>query len=82
MSSQNGTTHTDSPHHLLEDQLDALKAGVRKLMDRVATKPADAPPSRISTFTGKATELIKAHPIAAVGIALGLGYVVMRIARR
>lgn len=81
MSTLNGTTDTDSVPHLLDDRLDAFKAGVRRLMDRVATK-ASGEPSRIRTFAGTATEAIKAHPIAAIGVALGLGYVVMRIARR
>ena len=50
-------------------------------MDRVATK-ASGESSRIRTFAGTATETIKAHPIAAIGVALGLSYAVMRIARR
>lgn len=81
MSTLNGTTDTDSVPYLLGDRLDAFKAGVRTLMDRVATK-ASGEPSRIRTFAGTATETIKAHPIAAIGVALGLSYVVMRIARR
>lgn len=79
MSPQNGTTHAAAAaHHLFDQQFDALKAGIRKLIDRVET---DAP-SRIRTLTGNATEVIKAHPILAVGLAFGLGYVVMRVARR
>jgi len=79
MLTQNGTTKDD--HHLLEAQIDAFKNGVRKLIDRVSTKPADEP-SRLKAFADKATETIKAHPIAAVALALGLGYAVVRIARR
>ena len=81
MSTLNGTNDTDSVPHLPEDRLDAFKGLVRTLMDRVATKTSGEP-SRIHTFAGLATETIKAHPIAAIGVALGLGYVVMRIARR
>ena len=51
------------------------------MMDKVATK-ASGEPSRIRNFAGKASETFKAHPIAAIGVALGLGYVVMRVARR
>ncbi len=75
------TSDTDSISHLLDGRLDAFKAGVRALMDRVATKASGAP-SRIRTFARTATEPIKAHPIAAIGVALGLSYVAMRIARR
>ena len=78
MSVQNGTTHIESVQQLFNHQLDALKSGIRKLIDRAET---DAP-SRIRTFSGNATEVIKAHPNLAIGIAFGLGYVVMRIARR
>ena len=81
MSALNGTTDTDSVLHLFDDRLDAFKLAVRTLMERVATK-ASGEPSRIRTFARTATEAIKAHPIATIGVALGLSYVVVRIARR
>jgi len=71
----------DTNHHLLEHQLDALKEGVQKLIDRVGTKPSGEP-TRIRTYAEKATETIQEHPFAAIAIALGLGYVSARIARR
>ncbi len=79
MQTQNSTTKSD--HHMLEAQIDALKDGVKKLVDRVTAKPSGEP-SRLRAFAGKATETIKAHPIAAATVALGLGYLVVRVARR
>jgi hypothetical protein len=68
-------------HRILEERLAAFKDGVSKLIDRVVGEPAEDP-SRFKAFTGKATETIKAHPIAAAAVALGLGYLVVRIVRR
>lgn len=68
-------------HHVLEERLGAFKDGVAKLIDRIVSKPAEEPP-RHKAFTRKATEIIKAHPIAAATVALGLGYLVVRIVRR
>ena len=67
--------------HLLEHQLDALKEGIQKLIDRVGTKPSGEP-TRLRTYAEKATESIQEHPFAAIALALGLGYVTARIARR
>ena len=78
MLAQNGTPQTDSTNHA---PFDTLKAGVRKLIERIATK-STGEPSRLRSFAGKATDTIKAHPIAAATFALGLGYLVVRIARR
>jgi len=78
MQAQNGT---GQEHHVLEERLDAFKAGVSKLIDRIISEPAGEP-SRFKEFTGKATETIKAHPLAAAALALGLGYLVTRIVRR
>ena len=78
MQPQNGT---GQDHHALEDRLDAFKDGVSKLIDRIIGKPAGEP-ARFTAFTGKATETIKAHPLAAAALALGLGYLVVRIVRR
>ncbi|MBL0215157.1 MAG: hypothetical protein IPQ07_14875 [Myxococcales bacterium] len=68
-------------HHFFEEQLDAIKDGVKKLAAQVshAVKPE---PSRIRSFADKATELVREHPIAVAGIALGVGYLAVRIARR
>jgi ElaB/YqjD/DUF883 family membrane-anchored ribosome-binding protein len=70
-----------SIQHNLEVQLDAIKSQVMKLVEQVAdtAKPAA---KRMRSFGEQATDLIKEHPIAAASIAFGLGYVVVRIARR
>lgn len=71
------TDQATTMHHLFDDRLDALKSGVHKLIDKATTRP---------TWFGSATErtaaIIKAHPFAAIGIALGLGYIVVRAIRR
>ncbi len=79
MFTNNGKAH--SIQHDVEVQLDSIKAQVKKLVERVAetAKPAA---ERARSFGDHATELIRAHPIAAASIAFGLGYVVVRIARR
>jgi ElaB/YqjD/DUF883 family membrane-anchored ribosome-binding protein len=70
-------TATNSVHHLFDEQFDALKSGVKRIVDRATTKPTWF--GRMASKTG---ETIKAHPIAAIGVALGLGYVIMRVVRR
>jgi len=80
MTTQNGTT-TVSNHPALDARFDALKSGVRKLIDRVMTQPVGEP-SRIARLASSARTKIKAHPIAAAAIALGVGYMFVRIARR
>jgi hypothetical protein len=78
MEPRNGT---GQEHHVLEEQLGAFKDGVTKLIDRIVSRPAEEP-SRFKAFTDKATEAIKEHPIAAAAVALGLGYLLVRIVRR
>lgn len=78
MELRNGT---GQEHRVLEARLGAFKDGVTKLIDRIVSSPAEES-SRFKAFTGKATETIKAHPIAAAAVALGLGYLVVRIVRR
>jgi hypothetical protein len=78
MQSQNGTTHAE--HRTLDAQINAVKSSVKNLIDRLEGKPDRAP--RMKVFAGKVTEAIKAHPISAIAVALGLGYLVVRVARR
>lgn len=78
MATANGTQATiPSP----EARFEALKTGVRKIVDRVATKP-NGEPSRISRFATVAVKKVKEHPIAAAAFGLGLAYVTVRIVRR
>ncbi len=74
MSSPNGAFHK-----VLDEQFDAFRDSMRKLIDRVDPRE---PPSKLRAIADRTTELIKAHPIAAAGIALGIGYAIVRIARR
>jgi len=55
-------------------------ARFRSLFERIVKKPAE--PTAVGKAITKASELIKAHPFAAVGIAVGAGYAIVRIARR
>lgn len=75
-----------------EDRLDALKESVRGLVDssseragRLKEKMVDVKDRAFeSSRTGitKLGELIKDHPIAAIGIAFGIGYFTIRMLRR
>ena len=78
MEPQNGT---GQEQHVVVERLNAFKEGVGKLVDHIISKPTEEP-SRFKAFSSKATETIKAHPIAAIAFALGLGYLVVRIVRR
>ena len=78
MRTDNGTS---SNHPLLDHPIDSLKSRIRNLIDR-AGPTSNEQPSRLRSLSAKATEAIKAHPIAAAGIALGLGYLIVRLARR
>lgn len=76
---QNGTAHAES--HLLDDQLDTIKDEVSRLFDRVK-RGVGRRKSGWRGLTRQLRDVIEAHPIAAVGAALGLGYLAVRIARR
>lgn len=82
---KNGTTSLDS-------RLDSLKESVRNLVDaggeragQLKTKAIDA---KAAVFENgevairKASSLIKEHPIAAIGIAFGVGYIAMRMLKK
>lgn len=75
-----------------ENRLDSLKESVRNLVD-VGSERAEAIKSRMadvkdtvvsSSKSGinRMGSLIKEHPIVAIGIAFGIGYVAMRVLRR
>ena len=71
-----------------EDRLDALKESVRGIVDFSADK-ADFLKHKlgdVKDYSGagvkKVGALIKEHPIAALAIAFGVGYLTMRMMRR
>ncbi len=76
----------------LDERLDTIKGSVKGLVDQgqekveqIKTRVIDVKDkamSRGSEYVDRATEAIKAHPLKAVGIAFGIGYVGMRLFRR
>ena len=68
-----------------EDRLDSLKESMRHLVD-VSGERASAIKDSVmeSSRTGvkKMGSLIKHHPFIAIGVAFGVGYLVMRIVKR
>jgi ElaB/YqjD/DUF883 family membrane-anchored ribosome-binding protein len=81
------TTHTT-----VDQKVDTIKDAVKGLVDQgrekvEATKVRvievkDQAFSKGNAMLDRATEMIKAHPFRAVGIAFGAGYIGMRLFRR
>jgi len=73
----------------LENRLDSLKDSVRNLVDaggeRAGQLKSKAIDAKDAVFENgevalrKAGSFIKEHPIVAIGIAFGIGYVAMRM---
>jgi ElaB/YqjD/DUF883 family membrane-anchored ribosome-binding protein len=89
---KNGTTDAGSTAQLAEDKIDSIKETVKGIVDQGAQK-VDAIKNRVvevkdqaldrgSDVIERMTDLIKAHPLQAVGIAFGVGYLGMRLFRR
>jgi ElaB/YqjD/DUF883 family membrane-anchored ribosome-binding protein len=57
-----------------QDKVKAIKERVVDVKDQAV--------SRGGEYMDRATDLIKAHPLKAVGIAFGAGYIGMRLFRR
>jgi hypothetical protein len=68
MHEHNHTSSADPTS--IEHELAALKDGLEKLIGRFAGTP--------KSYLGKITARIEANPLAAIGIAFGLGYLVVR----
>ena len=76
----------------LENRLDSLKESVRNLVDaggeragQLKTKAIDVKDSVVENggvAIRKASSLIKEHPIAAIGIAFGVGYIAVRMLKK
>jgi ElaB/YqjD/DUF883 family membrane-anchored ribosome-binding protein len=87
MNSRNNPNGTTA-----ENKIDSIKDSVRGLVDQgqqkvteVKNKVMDVQQrvrSQGGMYLDKSTEWIKAHPMAAVGIAFGIGYFAMRLVRR
>jgi ElaB/YqjD/DUF883 family membrane-anchored ribosome-binding protein len=82
---KNGSTH-------LEDRMGSLKESVRNLVDAGGERAGhikerlydakDAAFDRGKEGLNRVAGLIKEHPIAAIGIAFGIGYIAVRMLRR
>jgi ElaB/YqjD/DUF883 family membrane-anchored ribosome-binding protein len=76
----------------IEQRVDMLKENLRGLVEQgqdkvneIKTKVIEVKDQAMkqgSAAMDQARETIKAHPLASVGIAFGVGYVAMRIFRR
>ncbi len=75
-----------------ETRIDSLKESIRNLVDaggeragQIKSKAIDVKDSVVENSgvaIKKVSSLIKEHPIAAIGIALGVGYIAMRMLRK
>jgi ElaB/YqjD/DUF883 family membrane-anchored ribosome-binding protein len=76
----------------LENRLDSLKDSVRNLVDaggeRAGQLKSKAIDAKDAVFENgevalrKAGSFIKEHPIAAIGVAFGIGYIAMRMFKK
>ena len=64
-----------------EDKLDTLKESMRSLVDYGSDK-AGVVKDYGARGVSSLGRMIKQHPIAALGIAFGIGFLAMRIMRR
>ncbi len=65
----------------IESRIDALKDGVKHVFDVSSERAAGLKDSAKTGIDALGTQ-IKKHPIAALAIAFGIGYVAMRLIRR
>ena len=76
----------------LDERLDTIKDSVKGFVDQGQEKVEqlktrmnsvrEQAMTRGNEFVDKTTDVIKAHPLKAVGVAFGLGYIGMRLFRR
>jgi len=83
MATFNGTSKSNS----LSDPIDSLESNFKSVVDYLMSHAAPQDKasevkSNVASFTSKAGQAIKDHPIAALGFAFGLGYLFMRLIRR
>jgi ElaB/YqjD/DUF883 family membrane-anchored ribosome-binding protein len=81
----NGTTTAPQRLDAIRDSVKGLvdqgHDKVNAIKDRVVDMKHKAKDQGGKAVT-KASDLIKAHPFAAIGIAFGVGYIAMRLVRR
>ncbi len=89
---KNGSTGTGTEDSSVEEKLDSIRDSVKGYVDRGAQK-ADAIKNKVvevkdhamhrgSDALDRLASLVRAHPLKAVGIAFGVGYIGMRLFRR
>jgi ElaB/YqjD/DUF883 family membrane-anchored ribosome-binding protein len=71
-------THISSE---LDSRLDSLKDSVKDLLDAGSERASNAKDAAIAQVNNVG-KLIKAHPFIAIAIAVGIGYISMRLLRR
>lgn len=87
-----GMTDVGSTNRMVDEKMDSLKDTVKGLADQGAQK-VDALKAKVieakahaigrgSALLDRVAEMIRAHPLKAVGIAFVAGYVGMRLFRR
>src|SRR5262245_48709037 len=84
---KNGLTGSDD--NTVEDKLDSIRDSVKGVVDRGAQKAEaikhkvvevkDQAMNRGSESLDRLASLVREHPLKAVGIAFGLGYIGMRL---
>jgi ElaB/YqjD/DUF883 family membrane-anchored ribosome-binding protein len=87
-----GVDENDINERDINERIDALKDTVKGLVDQGAHKVdeiktkvvevKDQAFTRGSALLDRVTVMVRAHPMKAVGIAFGAGYLVMRLVRR
>lgn len=88
MNPQNGANPSTIPN----DPIDTLKSNLRSIVEHLTSRAASlddkasevrtSAVSSVTSFISKAGKAIKNHPIAAISIAFGAGYLFMRLIRR
>jgi len=89
---KNGMADVGSTTRTVDERLDSIKHTVKDVVDQGAQK-AEALKSKMldakdqvmrrgNDLLDRVVELIKAHPLKAVGIAFATGYLGMRLFRR
>jgi ElaB/YqjD/DUF883 family membrane-anchored ribosome-binding protein len=88
---KNGMTGTEDTN-TVDEKLDSIRDSVKGYVERGAQK-ADAIKSKVveakdeamtrgSDMLDRLASMVRAHPLKAVGIAFGAGYIGMRLFRR
>jgi ElaB/YqjD/DUF883 family membrane-anchored ribosome-binding protein len=87
MSSQNG--HVSQALH---DRIDSIASNLKSVAEQLSSTASSVKDrasdvtshavSGASSLGARASKAIQDHPIAAIGIALGAGYLIMRLIRR